>query len=176
MLGSATTLGPVAAEADPADDFTTAAVKAAFIYNFAKFTTWPAGRLRSPSEPIRLCVQGGDLDRRALSPLEEKRIGERQVHIEVLPPGGPIDGCHIFFASGFASEPLLRDALTVAQRHAVLMVSDLPDFAALGGHIGLMEDRNRLRFQVNLHSVVQTGVRLSSKLLQLAEIVGPARD
>jgi hypothetical protein len=31
-----------------------------------------------------------------------------------------------------------------------------------------------LRFQVNLDSVTRTGVKLSSKLLQLAEIVGPA--
>lgn len=175
MLVSTTILGPAAAEAHPADEITTAAVKAAFIYNFAKFTSWPAGRLQSPSEPIHLCVQGGDLDRRALSPLEKKRIGERQVRIEVLLAGASIEGCHIFFASGFASEPALREALNVAQRHGVLMVSDLPDFAALGGHIGLVQDRNRLRFQVNLNSVVQTDLRLSSKLLHLAEIVGPAR-
>jgi hypothetical protein len=85
-----------------------------------------------------------------------------------------VDACHIFFSSEFASGGSLRDALATASRYAVLMVSDMPGFASLGGHIGLVQDHNRLRFQVNLESVTRTGVKLSSKLLQLAEIVGPA--
>lgn len=171
-----TILGTVAARADATDDLTTASVKAAFIYNFAKFAIWPTDRLEASAGAIGLCVQGGDLDRRALSPLEEKRIDDRPVRVEILAPGAPIDGCHVFFASRFQSETDLRRILVVARSRAVLMVSDSPGFAAQGGHIGLVEDRSRLRFQVNLPAVSEAGVKLSSKLLQLAEIVGPVRE
>jgi hypothetical protein len=77
------------------------------------------------------------------------------------------------FASAFQSEPSLRALLVAATLNGVLVVSDMPGFAVLGGHIGLVEDSNRLRFQVNLEAALKTGLKLSSKFLQLAEIVGP---
>jgi hypothetical protein len=178
VLGAAVvalaSLRAMGAVAHPDDDPKAAAVKAAFVYNFAKFATWPARRFLSPSAPVILCVRGGDLEWRALRPLTEKQIGEHPVEVRVLDADVPVDACHIFFSSEFASGGSLRDALATASRYAVLMVSDMPGVASLGGQIGLVQDHNRLRFQVNLDSVTRTGVKLSSKLLQLAEIVGPA--
>ncbi len=162
------------AVAHPDDDPKAAAVKAAFVYNFAKFATWPARRFLAPSDPLVLCVRRNDLDWHALRPLTEKQIGDHPVRMRVVDADAPIDACHIFFSTEFASPASLRDALATARRYAVLMVSDMPGFATAGGHIGLVQDQNRLRFQVNLDSVTRTGVKLSSKLLQLAEIVGPA--
>jgi hypothetical protein len=166
-------LGSTAAHSRSTDDFKTAAIKVAFVYNFAKFTTWPPDRFRSPSEPMRFCVQRGDLDPEALRALEQKQVGDRLVRIETMNPGAAIGGCHILFASGFQSEPSLRALLVAATLNGVLLVSNMPGFAVLGGHIGLVEDSNRLRFQVNLDATLKTGLKLSSKFLQLAEIVGP---
>jgi len=164
--------GGAAAHSD--DDPKAAAVKVAFVYNFAKFTSWPTRRFPTPSGPVVLCVRRNDLDWHALRPLTEKRIGDHPIRVKVLDTDAPVDACHIFFSTEFGSAASLRDALARARQYAVLMVSDMPGFAAAGGHIGLVQDRNRLRFQVNLDSVTRTGVKLSSKLLQLAEIVGPA--
>ncbi len=33
-------------------------IKAAFLYNFAKFTEWPAEAYADPSAPLRICVLG----------------------------------------------------------------------------------------------------------------------
>lgn len=165
--------GSATAHSRSTDDFKTAAIKVAFVYNFAKFTTWPPDRFRSPSEPMRFCVQRGDLDPEALRALEQKQVGDRLVRIETVDPGAAIGTCHILFASAFQSEPSLRALLVAATLNGVLVVSDMPGFAVLGGHIGLVEDSNRLRFQVNLEAALKTGLKLSSKFLQLAEIVGP---
>jgi len=169
-------LSITAARADPADDPKEAAVKVAFVYNFAKFAVWPEGRFRSATDPVVLCTQRGDLDRSALRTIDGRRIGDRPVRIEIIDPGAAVDACHIFFASGFMSDAALRDVLALAQRRAVLLVSDIPGFAGIGGHIGLVEDRKRLRFQVNLRATTRAGVKLSSQLLQLAEVIDAVRN
>lgn len=165
-----------AASANPADDARGAAVKVAFVYNFAKFAEWPDGRFRSAGDPVVLCTQRDDLDASALLAIAGRPVGTHPVRIEILDPGMPIAACHIFFASRFASDSELQDVIALARRTAILLVSDSPGFAGRGGHIGLVEDRNRLRFQVNLLAVMDAGMRLSSKLLQLAEIVGGRRE
>lgn len=162
--------------ASPTDDVQTAALKAAFVYNFAKFVTWPSDRFGSRSEPIRFCMQRHDLDRSALEQLVDKQIGERQVRVIVVDPGSTIDACHVLFVSGFASIAAFDHTLSTTRQSHVLVVSDQPGFAMRGGHIGLVEERGRLRFQVNLKAIADANLKLSSKLLQLAEIVGPVRE
>ena len=173
LIGAACLPGTAAAE--PGDRPRESAVKVAFVYNFAKFAVWPGERFLSTDDPIVLCAQHGDLDGEALRAIEGRPVGGHPIRVEMLDPGAPINACHIYFASGFASDAALQDVFERARRGAVLLVSDRPGFAGLGGHIGLIEDHKRLRFQVNLHAVTQAGVKLSSKLLQLAEIVDAVR-
>ena len=53
----------------------------------------------------------------------------------------------------------------------ILTVSDQADFAADGGAIELLSENNRIRFDVNLQTVRDSGLKMSSKLLQLARQV-----
>ena len=71
----------------------------------------------------------------------------------------------------FPSIVAMNALLSSSRNGHVLLVSDMPGFAELGGHIALIQDRNKFRFQINLRAVQQTGLTLSSRLLQLAEIV-----
>ena len=161
------------ARAAPTDDIETAAIKAAFVYNFAKFASWPSHRFKTPTTPIQVCIQRHDLNIAAARQLESKQVGGRSLRITVVRPGDSIAGCHILFTSVVLVETGLDKLFADARQNSVLLVSDMPDFARAGGHIGLIEDRGRLRFQVNLSAAAQSGLKLSSKLLQLAEIVGP---
>lgn len=166
--------GPAAARPD--DGAKAAAIKAAFMYNFAKFASWPPFRFKRPGDAVILCVQRGDLHWEALESIQDKQIGDRPIRISLLQWGDPIDGCHVLFASAFASTGDFDSILQAARRGAILLVSDQPEFAKQGGHIGLVEDKGRLRFQVNLRSVAEADLKLSSQLLQLAEIVGASRN
>ena len=141
-----------------------------------RFASWPLGRFRGLEDALNLCVQRGDLRLEALQSLQGKQIGDRPVDVTIVHRGDAVGTCHLLFASSFASIEALQGLLALARRDGILMVSDLPEFASLGGHIGLVEDRGRLRFQINLRSLTDADLKLSSQLLNLAEIVGPVRN
>lgn len=58
---------------------------------------------------------------------------------------------------------------------SVLTVGENDQFAALGGMIQLVMENRRIRFKINSSAASECGIRISSKLLALAEIVNPAR-
>ncbi len=152
-------------------DLRAAAVKAAFVYNFAKFTEWPPGTFGSQTTPIELCFYDNSLAPAALAQLREKRIGARIVVIrqfEDIPPSGV---CHVVYIGGQVDGTKLRDIIQYGEKSHVLTVSDAPRFAEEGGHIGLYSADNRLRFRINLEAARSSHISLSARLLQLAVIV-----
>jgi len=149
---------------------TGAAVKAAFLYNFAKFTEWPADS-RTPDGPLILStndtavadslsplVKGHEVKGR---PLAVRRISAESVQLR---------GCHILYLWNLDAHQSRRlvEGLGGAP---VLTVSDFNRFAALGGVVQFVNENERLRFAINLAAIRRQGLRLSSKLLALASIV-----
>jgi hypothetical protein len=57
------------------------------------------------------------------------------------------------------------------QGASVLTVSNGPEFVRLGGIVGLFVDEGRMRFVINPDAAQRAGLRLSSRLLQLAQIL-----
>jgi hypothetical protein len=55
---------------------------------------------------------------------------------------------------------------------SVLTVGDHDDFATTGGVIHFTRENYRVRFEINVRAAERAGLRISSKLLQLARIVG----
>jgi hypothetical protein len=158
---------PAAAQEDAARE---AAVKAAFVYNFAKFTEWPPGRFRSDAEPVTFCVAAASPLREALSVLPGKIVGNRPVRVFALPDNGDAQACHLLFIDD--NTPARLRQLAETDLNGVLTVSDLPNFARSGGEIGLIYAGNQLRFQINLMAAQRRGITFSSKLLRLAEVIG----
>src|SRR5467141_3807781 len=74
-------LPPASGPARAQDVDREAALKAAFVYNFAKFTEWPAGRFRSASDPVLFCVGPGSRLRDALAVLPDKLVGTHPVRV-----------------------------------------------------------------------------------------------
>lgn len=161
--------GPVAAA--PGDSLEVSAIKIAFVYNFTKFTEWPAGEFEASDASVQVCVRRNDLDIRATRTLDGKTVRDRPIRTVTIGPGDQIERCDVLFVSRFATEEDRRSVLEAARRYRILLVSDEMSFARNGGHIGLIADRQRLRFQVNLQSVSEAQLKLGSGLLQLAEIV-----
>jgi hypothetical protein len=78
--------------------------------------------------------------------------------------------CHVLFVDETASTALRRVAEGLL--HGVLTVSDLPNFARVGGDIGFFYAANQLRFQINIEAARRGGIGFSSKLLRLADVIG----
>lgn len=146
------------------------AVKAAFVYNFARFTEWPASAFAGSGSPLRLCVLGQDPFDGALDTIAGKKIRNRELVISYPIWAEEAQRCHILFISESVRERL-PEIIALVNGFPILTIGDMPEVARSGGIIGLEKVENRIRFQVNLDAMERSGLRLSSRLLDLAIIV-----
>lgn len=137
-------------------------LKTAYLFHFAELAEWPA-----PTS-VTICLQGRSPLRGYLPVLEGMQIDARTVHV-LLADSPPIQHCQILFLSDLTS--LSQTLLQQAKNSHVLLVSDTEDFARKGGMIEFTLRDNKLKLVVNLTSVTQAGLKLSSKLLRMAEIL-----
>jgi len=144
-------------------------IKAAFLYNFAKFTEWPAAAFASADSPLTICVLGDDPFGAALDAIDGKEIKGRTVSVRRLADTAVAEACHVIFIS-ISEETRLTDILDILRGRPVLTVADMPEFARTGGIINLKtNEEERIRFDINIGKAQQAGLRMSSKLLSLAE-------
>ncbi len=144
-------------------------IKAAFLYNFAKFTDWPASAFATPDMPLTICVIGEDPFGAALDAIDGKEIKGRIVAVRRPTGETGADSCHVIFISA-SERPRLAGILGSLRDRPVLTVADMPDFARAGGIINLKTNKeDRIRFDINIGRAQQAGLRMSSKLLSLAE-------
>jgi YfiR/HmsC-like len=151
-----------------AQDVTEPALKAAFIYNFAKFTEWPADL--SATAPLVICVLGdtavGDELERGV---KGRVLAGHGIAISLVAPAGPKSTCNVVYLSGMTSP---QAALLVARLRdlPVLTISDVQGFIELGGIAQFRFEQGQLRFSVRLASVKRSRLQISSRLLALASI------
>ncbi len=146
------------------------AVQAALVFNFAKFTEWPAQTFASPETPFTLCVLGEESFNALRDATSGKQLQGRALRVRDEVKAGSMGECQILFVSAQASvSPDALAALLPAPH--VLTVSDREGFAASGGIIGLFEEEGKIKFEVNLKAAARAGLKLSSQLLRLARIV-----
>ncbi len=144
-------------------------IKAAFLYNFAKFTEWPAEAYADASAPLRICVLGEGHLGRALSALDGKRIKGRQVATAHLAKAEDAGTCQVLYV-GPAEKERLPEILKGLNGRPVLTVTDIPDPGPNGGVINLRIVAKKIRFQIDKNVAEAAGLDLSSKLLVLAEV------
>ncbi len=78
--------------------------------------------------------------------------------------------CQILFVPA-AQYKRFRQAAGGLRASGVLTVGETPGFAAQGGVINFKLEGDRLRFEINIDAAERERLRISSKLLSLAEIV-----
>jgi len=152
-----------------ATEFDEYAVKAAYLYNFAKFIEWPPGTFASADALLWICIVGDNPFGGALATLYGKTVEKHPVAVRSIPTEG-VEQCHIVFISRVEAGHF-KTLLAKLRRLPILTVSDISDFARAGGMIGLIEADQRIRFDINLTATRQAGLKLSSQLLKLATIV-----
>lgn len=146
------------------------ALMALYTYNFAKFTDWPSTSFAASDAPLNFCILGDDPFGMALVKIEGKNIKRHLLRIKHYPRVAVISACHIVFISR-SEHARLQAILQALAGRPILTVSDIPDFARHGGMIGLETVAKRVRFSINSAAVSRAGLKLSSKLLELAQTV-----
>jgi hypothetical protein len=162
---------PSFARGEPAPEY---AVKAAFLYNFAKFVEWPANAFAGPASPIVFFVFGEDPFGGALKSLKGKTANGRPIVVRYAANLGELERCHLLFVCA-SSMALLPKILQATKDWNVLTVGDVDGFARDGGTINLVNEGQRIGIEVNMEAAQRTRLQISSKLLALAKIVKPGR-
>lgn len=140
-------------------------VKAAYLFNFAKFVEWPAA---APAGPLTICVAGRNVFGDVLAEtIRGEMIGNRPLAMRVLLEPEP--GCHIIFVPrGAATTAYLR----ATRGTPVLTVGETPDFISQGGMVSFLLDGGNVRFVIDDQEAERSGLRISSRLLRLARDAG----
>ena len=157
------------AEREPSEGFQEYEIKAAFLYNFAKFVEWPKESFQGNQSPLVLGILGKDPFGKALDSLNGKSVGGREFVVKRFSGLETLEPCHILFVTGPEQVHLAR-ILKKVESLNVLTVSDIKGFCPAGGTIALFVEEKQVRFEVNVDAVQRTGLKLSSQLLKLARI------
>ena len=145
-------------------------VKAAFLYNFAKFVQWPADAFRSSQSPLVLGVLGRNPFGSILKQtLQGKTAQGRSFMIRTATDPKEIGFCHILFIS--ASEQRRLGQILKGLQGPVLTVSEIPRFAHQGGIINFYLADKKVRFEINLKKAEKVRIKIKSQLLRHAKIV-----
>ena len=156
------------AEKAPSSGYREYQLKAAFLYNFAKFTKWPSGTYADGSAPLVVCVLGKDAFGKALDSLAGKRINGRPVAVSRLAGVAEARQCQVVFISE-SEEERVPGIVSYLAGQPVLTVCNAPSCTRFRGIIHLKVVAQKIRFAIDIDCADSAGLKLSSKLLALAD-------
>ncbi|MDD5297222.1 MAG: YfiR family protein [Rhodocyclaceae bacterium] len=141
-----------------------AQVKAAFVFNLVRYVDWPEGAL-PPGAPLTVCRAGSGALSAALSVLEGRQAGGRQIRVRSV-EGDPA-GCQVLvLADGDGNGLLSR-----AQGRPILTIGEGWGFLEESGIVALVVLDGKLVFGANMDAARRANLRLSAQLLKLARRV-----
>ncbi len=162
LLGSGYAQSPTAGEYQ---------IKAAFLYNFAKFVEWPASSFHDGAAPLQICVMGRDpFGEGLLNITREKTVNGRKLEVDTVADLERARTCHILFVASSVKMPL-QQIIEGLRGASVLTVGDTKGFSEQGGMIDFVLQDDRVQFDVSRTAVEQAGLKISSKLLSVAKVV-----
>lgn len=147
-------------------------LKAAYLYNFARYVEWPEAAHESKRSSIEIGVVGGgpvlDLLKKTVV---GKTVGDRTLRAVDVNSHNDGRTSHILFIPGDPSAAEQRQVVEDLKGTHVFVVGDGPDFAKRGGIANFIVSDSRVKFAINKGAAKRAGLKVSSKLLRLAELV-----
>jgi YfiR/HmsC-like len=150
-------------------------LKAAFVYNVALFTDWPADSFDDKDNLFNFCVAGTDPFGTSLDSLLVKLLKQRKINVVRMGKNSTVTHCHILFIP--ATENQRAEMILKEIKNAnTLTVSEDNSTFKKGTMLNLSIIDNKLRFQVNMDAVSAAKLSISSKLLRLADSVQKEKE
>ncbi len=148
-------------------------LKAAFLYNFAKFIEWPQNAFAENKSPFIIGILGDNpFGTHLESTVAGKKINEHPITIQTFREVAAVTNCHILFVSSSEKERL-PEIIEKLRGTTVLTVGQTERFIETGGMVNFVQEGTKLRFQINDDAAKVAKLKISSKLLGLA--VGASR-
>jgi hypothetical protein len=151
------------APAAVSDDLPEYRLKAAFLYNFALFTEWPA----DIGSTLNLCVYGRDPFGDEIDALQGKPVGDRRIAVRRVTSVEGLTVCQVVFIVDTSGNGISR-VLSNLRGATVLTIADAPGAAKQGVALNMNVVKNKITFEANVTAAREANLKLSSKLLSLA--------
>jgi len=146
-------------------------VKAAFLFNFARFVEWPAKALVRNGDPIVIGIVGDDPFGDALLQIAKEQTAQgRKIEIRYYKADEDCSASHLLFLSRSVAAQT-EEILQRLQGRPILTVSEKEGFVRQGGVIEFALVEKTVRFDINATIAMQVGLKVSSKLLAVARSV-----
>jgi len=146
-------------------------LKAVFLFNFAQFTDWPTNAFDKPDSPLVIGVLGDDPFGALLDDtVRDEIVNGRKFVVERYQRVEDIKTCHILFISQ-SETPRLDKILAALKGKPVLTVSDIENADYRGVCVRFLTEKNKIHLRINLASLKDANLVMSSKLLRASEII-----
>src|SRR5713101_10219527 len=147
-------------------------VQAAFLFNFAKFVTWPDDAFQRSENSLIIGVLGEDPFGAVLEEtIRDKTVMGKKLAVKRFVRIQDAVNSHILFLSS-SEESHFPHILKVLEKNTVLTVSDMEQFGERGGMVAFTVEDQKVRLNVNVDAVERARLKMGSQLLKLARIIG----
>jgi hypothetical protein len=147
------------------------ALKAAVLYNITKFVEWLPEAFKNPADPIAICVLGENPFGDTLNQVVSGKVRDgRKFAVRQISDVSNANGCQILFVSS-SEQKHFHSILEGAPSRGTLTIGDTEGFATKGGIVNLRVEGDKIRLQINVGVAEKQRIRVSSRLLGLADIV-----
>ena len=169
-------LAPLRSSSADAPAISEAQGRALFVFNFVKYVEWPASAFALTNTPIIIGVVAGDEFADILrQTVAGKNVFGRALEVKIIAPDADPRGCQLLFIAGDAQKHAVA-LLGKITGQPILTVGESDRFLAAGGMVCLLKKENKLRPQIVLASAEQAGLKPSSRLLAVSEVLKSRPD
>lgn len=146
-------------------------IKAGYIYNFTKFISWPD----NDSETFNLCILGKDPFGSIIDSIEKRKVKNKPIRLYRLQSIDDVKHCHIiYFADAYKQKRRLDlsspGTLIIYSVKDNVALSESKQLKRAGGMIAFFLREGKVKLQINLRSLRKSGLEVSAKLLEVAEV------
>lgn len=139
--------------------------QALFVYNFTRYIEWPAAV--SSGDFVIGILGNGSISNDLNELANGKFVGAQKITVKQFANVGEITNCHLLFVNrSFISQ--FPDLVAKFQGKNTLLVTDKPGMTEKGAGINFVIDDGKQRFEVNRNTIEKSGLKINSKLLEMA--------
>jgi len=142
-------------------------IKAGYLYNFTKFITWP----ENETETFNICILGHDPFGSVIDPIEKRTVKKKPIRLFRIKAADEAKDCHIVYLSSSSRAQLnLPRLLTITTISPLLTVGEEKQFVQRKGMISFFQRDGKVKLHINLKTLRESGLDVSAKLLEIADI------
>jgi len=147
-------------------------IKAAYLYQFVNYIEWDEKAFSSPDSPLVIGVVGDDPVNKYLKLIASQRKAKnRPIEYREVSTVEEAKECHILFFSESVPDEQVRKLIGGRQGEPVLLVGEKSQFLQHGGIIAFVIAGNNVRLQLSMKKAASHGLRVSSQLAKISNVV-----